>query len=317
VVGHFGHKNLGLRQSENHNNLCIEKIPTIFGTVPAMKVENTIMRKRKGFTLIELLVVIAIIAILMSILMPALQRVRKQSRTVACQANVREWALYFSLYTQDYDGSFQEGVGDGHTHHWFNALRSYYKNDHKMCCCPTALKPLLDENGNQIGAWNTFSAWGKYTLARNGQGFAPEGDWGSYSINGWVENPPSQYTEVYEHRQTVNNWRTPNVKGAAYVPLLFDALRFNAWPLADDKPPQTEDEAWNNDTTNHMIRACINRHDGFISGAFLDFSVRKIGLKEPWTLKWHRTYDTRGPYTRAGGARWDDWPLWMRRFKDY
>jgi prepilin-type N-terminal cleavage/methylation domain-containing protein len=282
-----------------------------------MKVENTIMRKRKGFTLIELLVVIAIIAILMSILMPALQRVRKQSRTVACQANVREWALYFSLYTQDYDGSFQEGVGDGHTHHWFNALRSYYKNDHKMCCCPTALKPLLDENGNQIGAWNTFSAWGKYTLARNGQGFAPEGDWGSYSINGWVENPPSQYTEVYEHRQTVNNWRTPNVKGAAYVPLLFDALRFNAWPLADDKPPQTEDEAWNNDTTNHMIRACINRHDGFISGAFLDFSVRKIGLKEPWTLKWHRTYDTRGPYTRAGGARWDDWPLWMRRFKDY
>jgi hypothetical protein len=226
---------------------------------------------------------------------------------------VREWALYFSLYTQDYDGSFEEGVGDGHTHHWFNALRAYYKNDHKMCCCPTATKPLLDENGNLVGSWNTFSAWGIF----KGQGYAPEGDWGSYSINGWVENPPSQYTEVYEHRQTVNNWRTPNVKGAAYVPLLFDALRFNAWPLADDKPPQTEDEAWNNDTTNHMIRACINRHDGFISGAFLDFSVRKIGLKEPWTLKWHRTYDTRGPYTRAGGARWDDWPLWMRRFKDY
>ena len=315
MVGHFGHKNLGFRQSENHNNLCIEKIPTIFGTVPAMKVENTIMRKRKGFTLIELLVVIAIIAILMSILMPALQRVRKQARTVADQANVREWALYFSLYTQDYNGSFQEGVGDGHTHHWFNALRSYYKNDHKMCCCPTALKPLLDENGNQIGAWNTFSAWGKYTLARNGQGFAPEGDWGSYSINGWVENPPAGVTSVYEGFETSNDWRTPNVQGAGYIPLFFDAMRFNAFPLHTDQPPPTEDIPW--ESTQHMRRACINRHDGFINSAFLDWSVRKVGIKELWTLKWHRTYDTRGPYTLAGGMRPRDWPLWMRRFKDY
>jgi prepilin-type N-terminal cleavage/methylation domain-containing protein/prepilin-type processing-associated H-X9-DG protein len=269
------------------------------------------MHKRKAFTLIELLVVIAIIAILMSILMPALQRVKKQARATTCQANVREWALYFSLYTQDYDGSFEEGVGDGHTHHWFNALRAYYKNDHKFCCCPTATKPLLDGNGNLVGSWNTFSAWGIF----KGQGYAPEGDWGSYGINGWVENPPPDITSVYEGFETKNNWRTSNVKGAGYIPLFFDALRFNVFPLEVDTPPPTEDMAW--EGPQHMRRACINRHDGFTNSAFLDWSVRKVGIKELWTLKWHRTYNTRGPGTSTGGMRPSDWPEWMRRFKDY
>jgi prepilin-type N-terminal cleavage/methylation domain-containing protein/prepilin-type processing-associated H-X9-DG protein len=266
-------------------------------------------RSRRAFTLIELLVVIAIIAILMSILMPALQRVKKQARTVTCQTRVKQWALYFSMYTEDNNGSFEEGYGDDHTHHWFNALRSYYRNDHKFCCCPTAMKPL-----SAGGVWNTFSAWGIFT----GQGFAPEGDWGSYSINGWVENPPSQYTTVYENFDTSNDWRTPNVKGAGYIPLFFDAMRFNAFPLHTDEPPPTEDIPW--ESTRHMRRACINRHNGFINMAFLDWSVRKVGIKELWTLKWHKTYNVAGPWTKAGGAtasKWQQAAPWMVRFKDY
>ena len=198
------------------------------------------MDRRRGFTLIELLVVIAIIALLMSILMPAMSRVKEQARTIGCRANLRQWCFFFQMYTEDHNGRFEAGVGDGHTHHWTNALRPYYRNDHKIRCCPTATKPLIGPNGESGGQWNVNSAWGIF----KGQGYAPEGDWGSYGINGWVENPGPEYKTVYEDFETVNNWRTPNVPQAGYVPLFMDALRFNIFPLEFDTPPETEDMAW-------------------------------------------------------------------------
>ena len=59
------------------------------------------MRERNGFTLIELLVVIAIIALLLAILMPSLQRVKKQAQSVACLSNIKQWSYCWHMYLED------------------------------------------------------------------------------------------------------------------------------------------------------------------------------------------------------------------------
>jgi prepilin-type N-terminal cleavage/methylation domain-containing protein/prepilin-type processing-associated H-X9-DG protein len=59
------------------------------------------LKKQKAFTLIELLVVIAIIALLMSILMPALNKVKEQGKKVKCQAQQRQYGLAIQMYAND------------------------------------------------------------------------------------------------------------------------------------------------------------------------------------------------------------------------
>ena len=68
------------------------------------------MKKRSGFTLIELLVVIAIIAILMAILMPALNRVKEQARGVACMSNQKTLGMAYVMYTDENDSGMPGGM---------------------------------------------------------------------------------------------------------------------------------------------------------------------------------------------------------------
>jgi len=71
------------------------------------------MGKPKAFTLIELLVVIAIIAILMAILMPALNRVKEQGKRAVCLNNLKQLALTWIMYADDNDDRIVNGEASG------------------------------------------------------------------------------------------------------------------------------------------------------------------------------------------------------------
>ena len=110
-----------------------------------------------------------------------------------------------------------------------------------------------------------------------------------------------------------------DVKGANNVPVFADGTWHDAWPRHTDEPAPTMDAFGIGDrgTEGEMNHFAIDRHNGFVNFLFMDWSTRHVGLKETWTLKWHRDFMTMGPWTRAGGAQPDDWPVWLRRFKDY
>ncbi len=109
-------------------------------------------------------------------------------------------------------------------------------------------------------------------------------------------------------------WAAPDVRGASRIPLFLDSTWLGGMPQHDNTPPTLENGTGG---SGMMQRYCVDRHNGLNNAVAVDFSVRKVGIKELWTLKWHRKFDTSGPWTLAGGAQPDAWPEWMRNFKQY
>jgi len=259
---------------------------------------------RSAFTLIELLVVISIVAILAAILLPTVQRVRKQAKAVACQSNLRQWGVVFSMYMSDHNGQLNWDVNG----FWWRWSRGYSADVNDLLLCPAARKyeidknyPLWKENESMgYGVGNTFSPWKASVDIVGGTSY------GSYGFN------PSAYTNVYRPGVTMPLRGTVSSHlyrlGSSRTPIHMDAP---SWTPNLGDPPAYEGDVSNGPSV------CMNRHDEAINSLFLDWSARRVGLKELWTLRWCATFDTAGPWTKAGGVQAEDWPQWMRRFKDY
>lgn len=170
------------------------------------------MPKRKGFTLIELLVVIAVIALLLSILMPALSKARDLAMGAACKGNLKNFTYAVAMYLDDNDGKFcdahkcyfstidrlpvESGVGGNHLHlRWCNGdidLKSNpeyggslfpYLADAKSFICP-AFKRLASQYSND----QFYQAYGSSI-----QHYEP---WYNYTMNAYVGSTNSSVRET-------------------------------------------------------------------------------------------------------------------------
>jgi len=109
-----------------------------------------IRHTKKGFTLIELLVVIAIIAILMAILMPALNRVREQARDISCRSNVKQLGLVMYMYFQENDFKMPQVFRTDHWgwcngNHWRHTDGTYYRPTEDDSYWGTAFKEYVTD----------------------------------------------------------------------------------------------------------------------------------------------------------------------------
>jgi len=228
---------------------------------------------------------------------------RMRAKEMVCLGNLHQWGHVFESYTQDNQGNFLSGAGAGSGLWWLEPLWPYHQSP-RLSLCPTA---------------TTLPGQGKArSYAR--QAWKSMRHVGSYGINGWICNP-SPYLppngSMWGRAPVSNCWRTPAHEAADKAPVFSDMWWVDAWPRATDEPTTIDLAIPDRPNVDEMERICMDRHNGAVNLLFMDWSARKVGLKGLWTLKWHRSFDTTGPWTKAGGVEAADWPEWMRDFKDY
>ena len=267
------------------------------------------MIKKKAFTLIELLVVISIIALLLSILVPALGVAKKQAQNVVCKSNLHQWGLTWKLYTQDYDGKFPnlkdrdpDVNSTGMRSYWTECLGPYLGEGSRgtdIYLCPSAKR-----DPGTPGTPRPANEFTSFTLSPMVAQTSPKRS--SYGINCWV------YDGFNNAALTQDAWRKDGAAGARNIPMLMDSKWRGGIPLETDIPLASGDLIVDQDgvvestgqTVGQMGYFQMKRHKHGINAVFFDTSIRAIEPKELWTLKWHKSFDI---WSAERSTTWPDW----------
>ena len=223
------------------------------------------MSRRRGFTLVELLVVIGIIALLISILMPALSKARRQARQVQCASNLRQLGFAFRMYTNENRGRSFMYLANVQTGLWIEILRPYGNIDGSRMC-PEAQQVATN------GVGTAFQAWGPPAASWLGNNS------GSFALNGFLyHNYKSNFIRMSETDST-------------RIPMFGDSMWVDGWPAASDPAPPNLNMGDVTLKGVNMWRWCLARHDKTVNMVYLDGHADSVQLRELWNLKWSHGY---------------------------
>jgi prepilin-type processing-associated H-X9-DG protein len=195
-----------------------------------------------------------------------------------------------------------------------DALRTGYGDTGALRLCAMSTKVTSEQGLGPFGVGGgSFCGWGVF--GESSWNYGVEGDYGSYGWNGYLANPPAGkgIWGRYRDKGLDPNWRIATAKGAGDIPVLLDHQWVDCWPDHTNGPPDYDGQPWPGEYgTSQMGRFTVNRHDGYLNYLFLDWSVRKVGLKHSWRQKWHRLYDL----TYSLPSEFTDPTHWMYKFDD-
>ncbi len=269
--------------------------------------------KKKAFTLIELLVVITIIALLVSILMPALSKAKKQAKDIVCRSNLSQLSKAIALYSAENNDKLFSF--DYSRDHWFRRIAyifgdKKYRDDPsidemdgimKVAQCPSTKVVELPDGDQELTESNKWDEMWAVNAEAYAGGATTQGTmYGSYSINCWLLPDPKDYYTVFSGTNYGANkakYYSVLSKAKSNVPAFFDCFRFDAWPEDDSSVPNAE-QTLNGQysraggTDYSMHRVCVDRHDKAINIGFVDGHVEKVPLEDLWQFKWNRKFQT-------------------------